>query len=539
MGRGLVRPLAVAGFAFGAALVASCASPTQGPRRSVMPISNFDPGGSEWRRRAESPRPSAVASLPVASPELSPPVSGTSPPEASAEPLPEPTLVATGRGATPPEAAPPPVAAEAAPPPVAMEEGSPPPIIDIDLLEVVAERPEPPPPPAPAPAPPAPAPPPPAPVAAAAAAAPRSEPLPPTAAEASAASVAAIEPMAPVEAAPPTSPAPTVGTLPQPSPREAASPVRAIASPSAASISILRRAARSDDAALQANALESLLTAPAVLEEVLPAALADPNRGVRFVAAICVGDAGLRQLAHLVEPLLQDSSDSVRAAALYALQRCGRRVDLTPLARMVRSNDPEVRANAFMVLGKLGNPSAVGLIRSSLGGGMTRVNPIRVRIVELQAAEALLQLGQDEEIEAVRAALFAPVEQGELSILGCQILQRIGDQSSGAMLERLVEASGQFARPPEIRLAAAEALASLSLPVRFDLAGIAEEASNRPEPLLRVQAAAVLGSLGGARSMERLSQMLSDPDPAVRVAAAGNLLRLSPEGAASATGGIR
>lgn len=355
------------------------------------------------------------------------------------------------------------------------------------------------------------------------------------------AAVAVPEPLpaaAPMEATP-SAPRPAPAGRASPATREAAAAARPTGSPSAAASAILRRAARGEDPSLRANALEGLLSAPASLEEALPAALTDSNRGVRFVAAMCVGDARLANLAHLVEPLLQDPSESVRAAALYALRRCGHRIDLTPLARMVRSNDPEVRSNAFMVLGKLGDASAVGLIRSSLGRGMNRVNPIRVRLVELQAAEALLQLGQDDEIEAVRAALFAPVEQGELSILGCQILLRVGDESSAAMLERLVEASGPFARPPEIRLAAAEALAGLRIRGRFDLAAIAEEASARPEPLLRVQSAALLGRLGGARSLQRLEAMLSDADPAVRVAAAGNLLRVAGEGAASPAIGVR
>jgi HEAT repeat protein len=297
---------------------------------------------------------------------------------------------------------------------------------------------------------------------------------------------------------------------------------------------ILRQAARSESPGLRANAYEALLSRPEVLGELVAPGLADPNRGVRFVAAMCIGRARLRELAHLVEPLRSDPSLSVRAAALFAMHRCGRRVDLTPLAEMVRSNDPEVRSNAFLVLGELGDRSAIGLIRSSLGRGMLRVNPIRVRLVELQAAEALLELGVDEEIEAVRAALFAPVEQGELSILACQIIARIRDESSVAMLERLLEASGAFVRPPEIRLAAAEALASLRVPVRADLFGLAATAAASPDPLVRVQAAAVLGRLGDQRSAVQLGELLSDGDASVRVAAAGSLLRLH---AAASAGG--
>lgn len=537
---GMARLRAVAAIGLAAAVVSalSCSTPTEAPRRAVMPISNFDPGGSEWRRRAETPRAAEVPAAPSAGVRV----------EALPEPLPPPTVVTL----SPPEPAPAPP--PAAPPPQEAVEVAAAPIIDIDLLEfdepsqpaprveVAAATPPAPEPPAAAtspetsPADPAPSPavpPSPAPAEPAAVIA---ETAPPARA-----AVAVPEPLpaaAPMEATP-SAPRPAPAGRASPATREAAAAARPTGSPSAAASAILRRAARGEDPSLRANALEGLLSAPASLEEALPAALTDSNRGVRFVAAMCVGDARLANLAHLVEPLLQDPSESVRAAALYALRRCGHRIDLTPLARMVRSNDPEVRSNAFMVLGKLGDASAVGLIRSSLGRGMNRVNPIRVRLVELQAAEALLQLGQDDEIEAVRAALFAPVEQGELSILGCQILLRVGDESSAAMLERLVEASGPFARPPEIRLAAAEALAGLRIRGRFDLAAIAEEASARPEPLLRVQSAALLGRLGGARSLQRLEAMLSDADPAVRVAAAGNLLRVAGEGAASPAIGVR
>ena len=47
---------------------------------------------------------------------------------------------------------------------------------------------------------------------------------------------------------------------------------------------------------------------------------------------------------------------------------------------MVRSDDPEVRSNAYLVLGEMGNRSAILMIRDSLGKGMRQVNPARVRI---------------------------------------------------------------------------------------------------------------------------------------------------------------
>ncbi len=296
-------------------------------------------------------------------------------------------------------------------------------------------------------------------------------------------------------------------------------------------MAILRQAARSPDPSIRANAIESLLASPGTLEEVVTAGLVDSNRGVRFVAAMCIGRARLSNLSHLVEPLVRDSSPSVRAAAIYALRRCGRPADPSMIAGMLRSDDPEIRSNAFAVLGELGDRSAAPMVRESLGNGMRRVNPIRVRIVELQGAETLVRLGNEEDIEAIRAALFAPVEQGELSILACQILARVGDQSSVPMLERLVMASGTSARPPEIRLAAAQAIAELGARTQIDLLALASNAARSPDPLVRMQAASVLGRLGGSAAESALASMLSDPVESVRVTAAGNLLRLAAESA--------
>jgi len=299
--------------------------------------------------------------------------------------------------------------------------------------------------------------------------------------------------------------------------------------PLEAAISILVAGTRSPDPVVRANALEGMLAWPSLLREHVAGGLVDGNRGVRFVAAMCVGRAGLTDLAHLVQPLLRDPSESVRAAAIYALRSCGRPVDPSPLATMVRSDDPEVRSNAYIVLGELGDASSAAMVRESLGRGMRRVHPIRVRIVELQAAETLVRLGSDDELEVIRAALFAPVEQGELSILACQILARIGDRSAAPMLERLVLASGTSARPPEIRMAATQALADLGRRSPVDAGSLAVNAVQSPDPLLRAQGCAVAGSVGDAGAMEALRACLSDPVEFVRITAAGNLLKATSE----------
>ena len=281
-------------------------------------------------------------------------------------------------------------------------------------------------------------------------------------------------------------------------------------------------------------AFEALEHAPAVLERLAPAGFIDENRGVRFIATMAVGQAGLVGLVPLIEPGLLDRSDSVRAATIYTLRTLGQPTDPTPLALFATSDDPEIRANAIMILGLLGNPSAIPVIESSLGRGMLLANPMRVRITELQAAESLVMLGDQADVEPIRAALFAPVEQGEITVLACDILGRLGDEQARPMLMRLVMVDGNQRRPPEIRVAASGALLRLSPPHDPQLGAILLEAAAAKDARLRVQAAGALAHLPGAGSRAALSTLLADEDPLVRTAAAGAVLLQHADGSAVA-----
>lgn len=288
--------------------------------------------------------------------------------------------------------------------------------------------------------------------------------------------------------------------------------------------SILRAASRSNWAALRANAIEASKSSKPLLAEIAPRGLVDENRGVRFVACMAIGESRDRDLGVLVQPLVQDESASVRAAAMLALSRCGHTVDLTPIAAMLADNEPEVRANAYLVLGELGNRSAVPLIRDSIGRGMKLVNPIRARLVDLTAAEALVKLGDDREIEPLRAALFAPPEQAELTLVACDAIGRLRDEVSRPMLERLLSVSGDARRSPEIRIAAARALMRIGDATPAALA-VAREYLGNPDGRIRSQAAALLGQVRTPESFDLLSRLLRDADPTVQVSAAAGIER--------------
>jgi len=296
-------------------------------------------------------------------------------------------------------------------------------------------------------------------------------------------------------------------------------------------IATLEAGSRSSWAQLRANSIEALGPVPESLDATAARGLVDENRGVRFVSAITIARAKRCDLAHLIEPLINDPSPSVRAAAIAALSQCGRIVNQEPLAAMLQDESTEVRANAYLALGLIGNKSAVGLVRSSVGKGLNLTDPVKVRIVELQAAECLVRLGEVQEIEPIRACLFAPAEQGELTGLACQMVGRLHDERSRPLLERLIEASGDQARSAELRLTAADALGRIQggsggANGEALLAVIGPFVSARGATL-RAQAAGALGATGQSAALKPLAVLLNDPDPIVQVAAAGSILVLT------------
>ena len=298
----------------------------------------------------------------------------------------------------------------------------------------------------------------------------------------------------------------------------------------ASATSLLLEASESSDPLLRANSIEALHPVGDQLDEAVRRGLADDNEGVRYVAIMTVGLQNLCSVAHLVHPLLDDPSPSVRAASIYALARCEQAVDLNPLAAMVLSGDPAAKGNAAYVLGELGNASAIPLIKNGVGRHEGTFEVARAQTIDLVMAEAMVKLGDVDERQVIQAALFAPPERSELTAMACQMIGRMGDTTLALNLEALAKATGPRQPGIEIRLLASDALARID-PSRVPIELVLESISNeRPE--IRSQAATVLGSLGSGRYGGQLSVLLRDQDPRVQVAAAAAILRL---GDASAT----
>jgi len=290
----------------------------------------------------------------------------------------------------------------------------------------------------------------------------------------------------------------------------------------------LAQAGSSPDAEERYNAIESTIPVPTRLEAAVRRGLTDPDDRVRIVAIMAAGRVGLCRVADQVRPFLGDQSEMVRAAAIFALVRCGEPIDQLPLASLLQHPRPLFRAHAAYILGELGNPSALPLLREAAMDPMARADPAQARIYRLQLAEAMVKLGESGALHEIRAALY-PAQPGELeaAAFAAQVLGQVKDRASAAQLRYLTEANDPRAgrMPAEIRLAAANALVRMGY---GDGTFVAAEYLTNQLPSIRAQAALLLGETRRRGNLPTLKgMMVSDQDALVRVAAAAGILRIT------------
>jgi len=287
-----------------------------------------------------------------------------------------------------------------------------------------------------------------------------------------------------------------------------------------------------DAAILRANAIEAMQVDP---DRALPLAqrgLGDENPGVRFAAIVTAGQLEFRSLAPAIQPLVRDPNPSVRAAAIFALHTFGRDIDITPLGDMLASQDPGLRANVAMLLGLMGDPSAIPMLQQAGDKPMPRVGEERVALVRIQVAEAMAKLGDDQALDAIRAGMHSSV--GEVQIVAINAVGALGDEKGAAVLQTMLTN-----QPIEVQLAAAASLARVARKRNFSATGMGEwlrrvEDRARPVALaqldhptdpIRAQVAWTLGWFNDARTLAALETLLDDPNPQVRVAAAASVVR--------------
>ena len=274
-------------------------------------------------------------------------------------------------------------------------------------------------------------------------------------------------------------------------------------------IAVLRAGFESSDPGLRAISLESLKNVHRPLaQDLVKRALSDTSPMVRFTAAMVAGDQKMVDLKEQLIALATGPMVSVRPAAIYALARIGDAAYMDELPSMLMSKDPVVRANVAFILGRLGDKSAIPLLRTDSND--------RSHGVKLAITSALARLGYHRAVNSIVALSLSSYAQDHLAALStCRTLE--------SPLAVNVLLAGLHDPSPAARLIAARGLGQ-----RGSTLGetIAVKAAASSDTHLRVLGALALGAIPVSSNAGLLEKMLTNTDPRVRIAAASGLIHL-------------
>jgi len=283
----------------------------------------------------------------------------------------------------------------------------------------------------------------------------------------------------------------------------------------------IKTALHSPDKLIRAHAIETLAEQHMTdWSQQIIDALNDPSSLVRKSAALAAGQLQIKAAADHLSPLLdaegatdpQGATNAAqeRIAAIFALHRLGDTSHSHELEKTAFDTRWQVRGDTAIVLGLIGDRSAIPLLHQMLSTDID-VN------VRLQAAEALWRMGD----EIGQQALVQATVSGYASDVMIAILA-LAQPHDTRMLEYIV---GLFSNDfPEVRLMCARTSGMLGSDIGY---GVVLENVNSVDPRDRALAAMAFGSIGRSDSQKLLAKLLKDPDPDVRLAAAGALISVA------------
>lgn len=303
---------------------------------------------------------------------------------------------------------------------------------------------------------------------------------------------------------------------------------------------VLLQAADDQEATTRSHAVEALAASlGADAGAVFAQCLADDNPMVRFAAALAIGDVKYKPALETLEKMARHKKDEparaepdkrVFCAVIYALYRLGNDDHAGELGKLLFDKEREVRMDAALVMGKMGEPSAIGPLN-------TLVSNEQDDGVKIQATESLALLGDSRSTEVIEA--YTKGYFLDLRLVAIPAMAKVGGRRAPRALKDLVHPR----QPVRVRVAAAGGLAQLGQvdPTGYQLAlrslrepkVVLSEASKKSSRVadtdagsLRCLAALSLGWMKQEQAVNDLHPLLRHKDGPVRVSAALSILRL-------------
>jgi HEAT repeat protein len=267
---------------------------------------------------------------------------------------------------------------------------------------------------------------------------------------------------------------------------------------------------------------------------VLMDALDDKYIIVQYAGASALGDVAYAPAERKLESLVMnpDVDDRVAAAAIYALHEIGNNRHASLLARILRSPSKWSRAAAATAMGQMGEPSAIGPLRSVLDGETAPA-------AKLAMIEALAELGDEISQRLLEAYVRRP--EMDMKLAAIPAYAKMPGGRVETVLRRLI---AEKMTHPSVRVVAAGALAGRGVSdddyyemciqaardpkaVLLDFYGNARGIQQESESVkLQHLAALALGEMKRRQAVDVLYPLLDSESGEVQVAAAVGILKI-------------
>jgi len=268
-------------------------------------------------------------------------------------------------------------------------------------------------------------------------------------------------------------------------------------------------------------------------------ALDDRAVSVRVAAAMAIGDvryaAAKAKLRRMAKFKAQGAERDIQVycAVIYALHRLGDDTHTSDLGTFLFDADNVVRANAAEVMGKMRLHAGIAPLRAALGEAVEHA-------LKLEITLALARCGEKRSLRRMEA--YTKTRFVDEQIIAVNAMAELKSPMSATMFVSLFDKDPS----PRVKVVAAGGLAALQRQNKkyFDYCAraaiepekvMAEALEGRRVPTkeesysLQQLAARALRNFNYRLAPNILAEMMSSPDPAVRISSAAGILILLPE----------
>jgi HEAT repeat protein len=177
--------------------------------------------------------------------------------------------------------------------------------------------------------------------------------------------------------------------------------------------------------------------------------LEDTSVAVRFTAAVAVGELECPTCKEQLSKSFKDANENVRIASAYSMIRLGDMSGYQLIRDAAVATDPTLRANALLLLGKLGSKDDLPLIYKATGDTET------VDKVRMQAVDSIARL---KDVAIYRSKLWPLLisKYADDRVMGIRGMGALGTHEAREAIQTMLQDDVL-----EVRLCAAEELGKL------------------------------------------------------------------------------